>query len=206
MAPFDGRVTLRHIEPGEWLTPGQAVVTLVSTGTIEAWLQVPERYAADVTAQADRIEVEVTALGRTVPSLEIRVVADVNTATRIFPVIVTLDASSGELAPGMSIRARIPVGTDEPRLAVPSDAIIHSRMGEALFKVGTPPTGGGLPLAVRVPVEILFEADGLAFVSSAALTEGDSIVVEGNQRLFPDTPLIANPQSLSSASADGSQR
>ena len=49
LAPFDGRVIARHVEPGEWLVPGQAVVTLVSTGTIEAWLQVPERYAADVT-------------------------------------------------------------------------------------------------------------------------------------------------------------
>ena len=55
VAPFDGRVINRHVEPGEWLTPGQAVVTLVSTGTIEAWLQVPERYASDVTAHSQEI-------------------------------------------------------------------------------------------------------------------------------------------------------
>ena len=209
VAPFDGRVTVRHVELGEWLTPGKSVVTLVSTGTIEAWLQVPERYAADAAAQAGHIQVEVTAVGKTVPSIEVQVVADVDTATRIFPVIVTLDADANDLAPGMAVRARIPIGSNEPRLAVPTDAIVQSRLGEAVFKVGAAPAGGGLPPAVRVPVNVIFEADGVAYLDAPELAENDSVVVEGNQRLFPNTPLIASPRSLANGAengAAGSQR
>ena len=212
VAPFDGRVTVRHVEPGEWLTAGQPVVTLVSTGTIEAWLQVPERYAAAAAAQAGRIQVEVTAVGKTVPSIDVQVVADVDTATRIFPVIVTLDADANDLAPGMSVRASIPIGSNEPRLAVPTDAIVQSRLGEAVFKVGAAPAGGGLPPAVRVPVKVLFEADGFAYLDAPEVTENDSVVVEGNQRLFPNTPLVATPRLPATGAADsadgaaGSQR
>ncbi|MEZ5323931.1 MAG: efflux RND transporter periplasmic adaptor subunit [Verrucomicrobiales bacterium] len=204
VAPFDGRVTVRHVEPGEWLTAGQPVVTLVSTGTIEAWLQVPERYAADTAAHAGSIQVEVTSLGKTVPSIDVQVVADVDTATRVFPVIVTLDADANSLAPGMSVRASIPIGSNEPRLAVPTDAIVQSRLGEAVFKVGAAPAGGGLPPAVRVPVKVLFEADGLAYLDAPELAENDSIVVEGNQRLFPNTPLITSPQAPANRAAGGS--
>jgi RND family efflux transporter MFP subunit len=203
LAPFDGKVTARHVEPGEWLTPGQSVVTLVSTGTIEAWLQVPERYASDAAAQADKITVDVPALGKNVKSTKVQIVADIDKATRIFPVIVTLTDDTNELTPGMAVRARIPIGSNGKRLAVPTDAVVHSRLGEAVFKAGTPPAGGGMPPAIRVPVEVLFEADGLAFLSAEDLAEGDSVVVEGNQRLFPNTPLITNPRPVKTAAPEG---
>lgn len=208
IAPFDGRVIVRHVEPGEWLTAGQSVATLVSTGTIEAWLQVPERYAADARAQAAQIMVDVPSLGKQFASKSISFVADVDTATRIFPIIVTLDDAEDELAPGMSIQASIPIGTDEPRLAVPTDAIVYSQMGEAVFKVGTPPPGGGMPPAVRVPVQVLFESNGQALLAAPELAEGDSVVVEGNQRLFPNTPLIPSPRpsATESQSSSGSRQ
>ena len=46
LAPFDGRVVARHLELGEWLREGDPVVTLVSTGEVEAWLELPERHVA----------------------------------------------------------------------------------------------------------------------------------------------------------------
>ena len=193
IAPFDGRVASRHVEKGEWVVPGQAVVTLVSVGTIEAWLQVPERFAADVATYSNNIEVFVTALGETVPSQNVKIVPDIDTATRIFPVIVTLDSSAGRLAPGMSIRARIPVGANDPKLAVPVDAVVYGHMGQSIFKVGPSASADSLPPAVRVAVEILFEDGGLAFVSAEDLTENDRVVIEGNQRLLPGTPLITHP-------------
>ena len=120
-----------------------------------------------------------TALEQKARSLDVSVVSDIDKATRVFPVVVTLDASDGRLAPGMSVRARIPVGANEPQLAVPVDAIVHSRMGQAVFKVGAPPPGGGLPQAMRVPVQVLFEENGDAFVSSSDLDEGEMVVVRG---------------------------
>ncbi|MCA9418961.1 MAG: efflux RND transporter periplasmic adaptor subunit, partial [Candidatus Omnitrophica bacterium] len=38
-APFDGQVVERQAEPGEWIEQGKGVATIVSTGTIEAWIE-----------------------------------------------------------------------------------------------------------------------------------------------------------------------
>ena len=38
-------MVVRHAEPGEWVKPGDPLITMVSV-RLEAWLQVPERFAA----------------------------------------------------------------------------------------------------------------------------------------------------------------
>ncbi|HBE71150.1 MAG TPA: hypothetical protein DDW52_23640, partial [Planctomycetaceae bacterium] len=48
MAPYDASVVARHVEPGDWVRPGDKLVTLVSRGPLEAWLEVPERLAASI--------------------------------------------------------------------------------------------------------------------------------------------------------------
>jgi RND family efflux transporter MFP subunit len=65
-APFDGYVVERHVEPGEWVRPGDAIVTLVSAGTIEAWLEVSERFSGDVAQATTPITVEVPAVGQSI--------------------------------------------------------------------------------------------------------------------------------------------
>jgi predicted deacylase len=58
-APFDGYVIERHVEPGEWVRPGDPIITLVSAGIIEAWIEVPERFAGDIAQATTPITVEV---------------------------------------------------------------------------------------------------------------------------------------------------
>ena len=90
-APFDGRVVTRHVEPGEWLAAGAAVVTLVSTGDIEAWLDVPERFAASVEAAGGDLSVVADGSGFVAEAKALRRVADVDQRTRLFTVVVTLE-------------------------------------------------------------------------------------------------------------------
>src|SRR5690606_20835465 len=66
-APYDGRVVERHAEPGEWIRPGEPFVTLVSTGQVEAWLDVPERFAQ--TLGQNQLEVEVPGFSQPLASL-----------------------------------------------------------------------------------------------------------------------------------------
>ncbi|HPF13164.1 MAG TPA: efflux RND transporter periplasmic adaptor subunit [Planctomycetota bacterium] len=43
-APFAARIIARHAEVGQWVHQGDPLVTVISTGPLEAWLQVPERF------------------------------------------------------------------------------------------------------------------------------------------------------------------
>ncbi len=195
-APFDGRVVARHVEPGEWLAAGAPVVTLVSIGEIEAWLNVPERFSAGVEAAGSDLKVVTDGNHVETEAKSIRRVADVDQRTRLFTVVATVEDQSGALVPGMSVHADLPVGEATERFAVPVDAVMVTRNETYVFRVGPPPEGGGMPMSEKVPVTELFRRDGIAYLDSASLKAGDQVVVEGNERLFPGTPLIVTePQS-----------
>ena len=191
-APFDGRVVSRHVEPGEWVSAGTAVVTLVSTGEIEAWLDVPERFVSSIEAAGTDLKVVSDGSGEAAEAKSVRRVPDVDQRTRLFSVVVTIDDGKGALVPGMSVHADLPVGESVERLAVPVDAIMVTREGTFVFRAGKPAQEGGMPVSEKISVEELFRRDGIAYLNSATLNAGDSVVVEGNERLFPGTPLMVS--------------
>lgn len=186
-APFAGQVVSLHSEIGEWLTPGDPVVTLVSTGDIEAWLQVPERHANAV--QGKEIPITLSAIGQVIKSKKLTLVADADTSTRTLQVIALLPNEDGQLTPGLSVSAQLPVTEKSERLSVPVNAIAQSYAGPGVF-VATPQKGSPLPVARRVEVEILYQENGIAYLISDELKENDQVVTEGNERLFPFQPLL----------------
>ncbi len=191
-APFDGRVVARHKELGEWVQAGDPLVTLVSTGEVEAWLQLPERHAGKLKSAAPgSVTLRVPGNGGPIRADKLALVPDVEGRSRRFTLIAHIPDPDNRLTPGTSVEAEVPLGQPEPRLAVASDAILQSYAGSFVWVVRTPPDGP--PVGERVPVELLFERDGEAFLAPGALAAGDRVIVEGNERLFPGTPLAPMP-------------
>ena len=98
-------------------------------------------------------------------------------------------------------RGLLPVGKLEPHWRFSTDALIRSASGEFVYVVENPEKEGELRGARRVPVEIAFERDNQAYVnvSSGAFSEGDRVIVEGNERLMPGQPLMVKSRSDSTA-------
>lgn len=191
-APFAGRVVTLHTEVGEWLREGDPVVTLISTGEAEAWLQLPERHAA-VMRQTSPEAVEIRLPGRSEPlqADDLSLIPDIDGRSRRFTLVAHLPDPDNALTPGTSVTASVPLGKPQRRIVVPSDAILKSYDGSYVY---TPRTGPeGPPLAQRVSVEVLFERQGESILSPGTLQAGDPVIIEGNERLFPNTPV--NPQS-----------
>ena len=179
-APFDAQVVARHIEPGEWIDPGQAVVTLVSTGLIEARIEVPERYAPTVMQDPGSIFVALQSDGRTIESVNVRPIAQVDPRARTFQVIVTLQNDANELVPGMSINAWVPTSDESLALIAPKDSVIRNGRDAYVYKINA----GDQASAERSPVRVLFTVGEHVALASDNLSAGDTVVVEGNERLF----------------------
>ncbi|QDU64647.1 Multidrug resistance protein MdtN [Planctomycetes bacterium Pan216] len=182
-APFDGRIVERHTEPGEWLRAGDPIVTLVSTGKIDAWLEVPERYSESLSRDVNDVFVSIAATGERVPAIQTKRIPQVHPRTRTFSFVVELDDQEGELTTGMSVTAWIPTGTKAPRLTIPRSAIIRSDRRAYVFKAA--PDGESGHTAVQTPVTVLFESGDRAAIESGNLQEGDFVIVEGNERIIP---------------------
>jgi len=199
-APFAGRIVARHSELGEWLNEGDPVVTLVSTGEMEAWLQLPERHVALLKETApESVEIEVRGGSGTLRADKLSLVPDVEGRSRSFQLIAHLPDPENALTPGTTVRAMVPLGAPKLRLVVSADAVLKGYSGTYVFVPED--SGEGPPTAKRIPVTVLFERDGESVLAEGELKSGDQVIVEGNERLFPNTPL--SPQPWSETRRDG---
>ncbi len=179
IAPYDASVVARHVEPGDWVQPGDKLLTLVSTGPVEAWLEVPERYAPAISDADAKLTINSDALGRTLDVLNVKKLTDVNRRVRTMSVIATISNSDRQLAPGMSIHGWVPAGKSGDYLTVPKDAIVRRAGQPAVFAVNEDQK------AQQIAVRVLFETSERVAVESPRLSAGSAIVVEGNERLMP---------------------
>ncbi len=188
-APFDARVISRHAEVGQWIRPGDALVTLVSTGPLEVWLELPERFIGRFDGAAKSVEVLIEASGVQVAGTLPRSIPVVDERSRSFILILDLSGAvvtGANLRPGMSVSAMVPLGKPSDRMVVAKDAIVRRGSDSLVVKVGDD------NIAELVPVRVLFDS-GESFAIEAllpgGLSPGDTVVIEGNERLYPGTPV-----------------
>ena len=197
VAPFAGTVVSRRVESGEWVQPGGALVELVATKELEAWLDVPQGLYAAVSATEGPFELSLDA-GGTVRALSRRVLPEVTAGARTFTLVAALEADPS-LAPGMTLTAQLPTGGLREALTVHRDAVLRNEVGAYVYMAV--PGGEGAPhQAVFAPVELLFFTGERAAVRSPVLQPGALVVTEGNERLYPTAPITPM------ASEQGEQR
>lgn len=209
-APFDGTVVETHVEVGEWVSPGTDVVRLLSTGQLEVWLDVPERFMGllvfgEGPGGTGEIGVRAGAAKGEVIATNARSVPRVDPGTRTFPLVASIAGeAAAKLSPGMSASGWIPVGARTSTLMVPKDALVYRPAGVAVMTVGGRDEGGAAMagVALMVPIKILFETrrEVAVEMSEGGLAPGAAVIVEGNERLFPGTPVSARFAPLA---ADG---
>lgn len=178
-APFDAVIQTRNVEIGEWVGKGNVVATLVATDTIEARLNIPARLIETLKsyknfqAYIEKREIEVT-LKSVIP------VAD--TATRTFPVKLNVPQNAG-LIEGMRIDVKIPILKKQTSFMVPRDAVIK-RFGQTVVFAAID------GIAIMIPVNVIGYKMNLAAISGEGLAEQMRIVIKGNERIFPNMPVM----------------
>ncbi|MBS9404417.1 efflux RND transporter periplasmic adaptor subunit [Halomonas sp. TRM85114] len=176
-APFAGMVTARHVEVGEWASPGTALMTLVDLDSLMLDFAVPLAWYNRVETAA--LEVQIP--GETEQWQEARVVARVpqnDESARQFLLRAEL-AKSHALLPGMAVQGRLRVPSTEGPV-VPRDALLRRPDGQVSVWLAQEEDGEWRARQRRV--EIGASHDGQTAVLEG-LTAGERIVVEGNERL-----------------------
>lgn len=196
-APFGGVITSKSVEPGAWIAAGGAVVELLDTADLEAWFDVPQEFFTSATALASARPSAAASTGEAavMQTLEIRTTLDAPVLTGALRIIPEIDARSrtfhavaeianrdGRLAAGMALEAFVPQGAPTTWIVVPKDALIYQGVSASIFVV----RGG---LASPTPVRIAFPIGDDVALEPGAVAAGDQVVVEGNERLMPMSPV-----------------
>ncbi len=130
-APFDGVVTVKHVDPGDLVVPGSPLFTLQASGRFRADILLPESKVRHVR-EGQEVAVEVPALrGARLKGKVLSLVPAGDARSRSFVVKVDLPVTKG-LKSGMFATALIPL-EPRPAILIPSSAILYSGQLAGVF-------------------------------------------------------------------------
>ncbi|MEN3952589.1 efflux RND transporter periplasmic adaptor subunit [Iodidimonas sp. SYSU 1G8] len=179
-APFTGHVGLSELDPGDRVDTSTEIAPFDDRAVILVDFAVPEAFIGEVTPGTP-ITAEPWTTDAAPRKGEVQHVGSrIDPVDRSFTVRAAFDNEDDLLRPGMSFRMIIEIsGRAYP--FIPEASIIWGGEGSYLWAVRE-------GKAVRVPAVIVERREGRVLVD-AALREGETVVVEGVQRLRDGTPV-----------------
>ncbi len=189
-APFAGRLGITLVNPGQYLNPGDKVVTLQTIDPIFADFNLPQQQIGAVSV-GQRVTVLSDAyLGQTFSGKVTAIDAKVDTATRNVQVEATIPNPKKLLLPGMFGRAAVDSGEKKHYLTLPQTAITYNPYGATVFIAADKKDANGNP---QVQAQQVFVTPGPTRGDQVAIlkgvTEGAMVVTSGQLKLKNGTPL-----------------
>ncbi|HZN32609.1 MAG TPA: efflux RND transporter periplasmic adaptor subunit [Pirellulaceae bacterium] len=196
IAPFDGWVSAEHTEVGQWVMQGDPVAEIVELNEVDIEIAVVEDFIGNLHTAVEGA-VEVPALPKLHLTGRVAIInPQADARARTFPVKVRVQnqIESGQpvLKAGMFARVTLPVGKPTACVLVPKDAVVLGGPTPVVFAVAT----AGGKSSVRPVSVTLGPAQGTWISAIGELKEGDSVIVEGNERVRPGQEVRPEPKTV----------
>ncbi len=178
VAPFDGVVSERHAERGEWVSPGEALVNLVDRDALRLDFPVPQRYYPLLGEDAT-LDYRVDGSTTDWQSADIATVVPVTDPTSRTFLLRGQTIGTKPLLPGMAVEGRLRLPTGREGLTVARDAIQRYPDGRTTVWVLE-------DVAAQTVAERQVNlADGFddRVVVTEGLAAGIEVIVRGNEAL-----------------------
>jgi membrane fusion protein (multidrug efflux system) len=179
-APFSGKIGLRYISKGTYVTPTTVITNLVNTKQLKITFSIPEKYAPTMKINSqlsfttsDSKEKYFAKIYAIEPGVEV--------STRTLKMRAIAENPDGKLLPGTFANVSLPLEKINEALLVPTEALIPIQGGKKIFiaKNGK---------AKEVVVETGARTDRNVLVTSG-LKAGDTILTSGVMSLKEDSPV-----------------
>jgi len=192
-APFSGVLGIRRVNLGQYLSGGDALVTLQSLNPIYVNFGVPQQSSSQM-----RVGRTVRITSDSLPGVEFsgRVTAIdsiVDQATRNIQVQATLANPGGTLRPGMFVQAEAGVGGSSTITALPASAISYAPFGDSVFVVTDLKNPAGQSYrGVRQQFVKLGPARGDQIAVTSGVKPGYEVVTSGLFKLRNGAAVVVN--------------
>lgn len=180
-APFDGVIGKIKVNPGDYVTVGQSLVTLTDISHLHVEYTVPEIYLPQLKAGQEVTVISNTYQGRNFTGKVAFISPEVNPMSRSIQLYAEIPNEDHALAPGMFVTIKQALGENTHAMMVPARSAMAVMDGQQIYKVVD-----GKAVAVNVKLgmrkqEMVEVTDGL--------TAGDVIVTDGQIKLRSGSPV-----------------
>ena len=190
IAPFDGVVSERFLQTGEWANDGSTIVRLVSSSNLEIQTHIPESSLRFVTIGSSLNYIDGDKQGYGI----VRALVPIGGNTsRLYELRISVNDDT--LVAGKLLRIAIPTEHEREAILVPRDALVLRREGIYVFKIVNPSENTYLSERVQVKTGI---SDLHRIEVIGDIQAGDQVITRGGENLRPGMPVsIALMQSSS---------
>jgi membrane fusion protein, multidrug efflux system len=189
-APFAGRVGIRKLDLGQYVSPGTSLITLQQLDPIYVDFPVPEK-SLGVLKPGQEFDAEVDAypgqvFRGVVKTIDARVAQD----SRNVLVRGQLDNKNQQLWPGMFANVNVIAGTPAKVVTLPRTAIAYSLYGDSVFVVKPVLSDAGGAQAAPVNRDAALKVERRA-VRMGEIREDRVVIIEGVE---PGETIVAEGQ------------
>ena len=203
-APFSGRLGILNVNAGQYLTPGDKIVSLQALDSVHVDFSLPQDQLRGL-APGQVVNVSTSTYGNEIFAGKLSAISPkIDPSTRSILVEATVSNPGRRLLPGMFARATVDVGEEQRHLTLPQSAITYNPYGSTVFVVGaaghadagnaasaparsTPAAGARVVRQVFVTTGET-RGDQVAIVKG--LQEGDEVVTSGQLKLRNGSPVL----------------
>jgi membrane fusion protein, multidrug efflux system len=197
-APFAGRLGIRQVDLGQYLTAGTAIVTLQALDPILIDFYLPQQALAQV-----KIGQAVTAMIDTYPGETFKGIVEsvnsrVDTSSRNVQVRAALPNGDRRLLPGMFASVRIEYGAKRNPVTLPQTAVTYNPYGDTVYVVEQHGVDdkGHPRLEVQQRFVKLGATRGDQIAIESGVKPGEVIVTAGQIKLRNGVPVAVNNDVL----------
>jgi membrane fusion protein (multidrug efflux system) len=180
-APFSGKVGLRQLSEGAFVSNADRLVSLQQTNPIKLEFDVPEREARDLK-NGQLITFTVEGLKQSFKATVYALSSVINQSTRTLTVRATCPNGEGLFQPGNFARVSLVTSKVQNSILVPTDAIIPVLEGQQLFIIKE---GMVVPMLVETGSR---RNNKIAITSGISI--GDTILLSGLLAVKPGDMVI----------------
>jgi len=195
-APFDGKLGITTVNPGQYLNTGDKIVTLQAVDPIYVDFKLPQQQLAMIAnGQAVNLTTD-SYPGATFTGKINAIDPRVDASTRNFQAEATVPNPDRKLMPGMFARVAVIAGDKKQYLTLPQTAITYNPYGATVFVAEKKPGGSDKDLIAQQAFVTLGPTRGDQVAVVKGVKEGDQVVTSGQMKLVNGAPLIIDNSVL----------
>jgi membrane fusion protein (multidrug efflux system) len=179
-APFAGKIGLRSISPGTYITPSILVAKLVNSSKLKITFSIPEKYANQVQLNSN-LSFKVAGSDESYTAKIYALEPEISINTRTLQVRAIAENEKGKLFPGTFADVIFPLDKIKNAILIPTEAIIPIQSGKKVF---VSKSGKAQEIMVETGSRT---AASLLIISG--LKVGDTVLTSGIMSLKNDSPV-----------------
>ncbi len=131
-APFGGKLGLKNVSPGAYVTPASVLTTISQVSSLKIQFNVPERYGAQLKPGLP-VSFSIDGTNKTFTATVIASEISIDENTRSLAVRALIKQQDPALIPGAFAKVKIVLGKNNEALMVPNSVIIPSGRKKQLY-------------------------------------------------------------------------